>query len=46
MYRGYEYRVYIAANENDPVFSNEVLTAAVFDGAFAAAKEKYYKVGS
>eukprot|EP00602_Paraphysomonas_sp_CaronLab_P000217 CAMPEP_0185030072 /NCGR_PEP_ID=MMETSP1103-20130426/16802_1 /TAXON_ID=36769 /ORGANISM="Paraphysomonas bandaiensis, Strain Caron Lab Isolate" /LENGTH=1263 /DNA_ID=CAMNT_0027565045 /DNA_START=279 /DNA_END=4070 /DNA_ORIENTATION=- len=41
--RGYEYRVYIAANENDPVFSNEVLTAAVFDGAFAAAKEKYYK---
>lgn len=36
--------MYISANENDAIFSNDVLLTAVFDGVYARAKEIFYKV--
>lgn len=40
----YDYRVYISANENDAIFSNDVLLTALFDGIYVRAKEEFYKV--
>ena len=39
---GYNYYVYLTVNENDPIYSNSVLTHTIFDVAYSVAKEKYF----
>jgi hypothetical protein len=38
---GFNYRVYLSVNENDPIFSNEVITTALFDSLYAIQKEEF-----
>ena len=39
---GFQYRVYLAVNENDPIYNDHVLTHTIFDVAYNVAKEKYF----
>lgn len=41
IFSNYEYRIYLSVNENDPIYSNKLITNAIFDSVYVIEKETY-----